>query len=115
MRSEDFAKYFRQLAGPARAGAISGSIRFICFKRSQALAGDDRRSVRVGVCAFLFVKTLRRHVCLPSHIPFPKSSQAKLPTVLSPEEVARLIDSARESLMHHTILMTLYATGRASG
>ena len=30
--------------------------------------------------------------------------------MLSPEEVARLIDSAR-NLMHRTMLMTLYATG----
>ena len=41
--------------------------------------------------------------------PFP-SVPRKLPTVLSPEEVARLIDSAR-NLMHRTMLMTLYATG----
>jgi integrase len=46
---------------------------------------------------------------LLDEIPFPKRPR-KLPTVLSPEEVARLIDSAR-NLMHRTMLMTLYATG----
>ncbi len=48
-------------------------------------------------------------VYLPDEIPFPKCPR-KLPTVLSPEEVARLIDSAR-NLMHRTMLMTLYVTG----
>ena len=56
---------------------------------------------------FLFVKTLRRHF-LAEYIPFPKSGK-RLPTVLSPEEVTRLIDSAR-NLYHRTLLMTLYST-----
>ena len=47
----------------------------------------------VSALRFLFVKTLRRHY-LAECIPFPKCPQ-RLPTVLSPEEVARLIDSAR--------------------
>ena len=62
----------------------------------------------VSALRFLFVKTLRRHF-LAEHIPFPKSPR-RLPTVLSPEEVARLIDSA-SNLYHRTLLMTLYSTG----
>ena len=54
------------------------------------------------------MKTLRRPYLL-DEIPFSKRPR-KLPTVLRPEEVARLIDSAR-NLMHRTMLMTLYATG----
>jgi len=61
----------------------------------------------VSALRFLFIKTLRRHF-LTEHIPFPKSPR-RLPTVLSPEEVTRLIDSAR-NLYHRTLLMTLYAT-----
>jgi len=61
----------------------------------------------VSALRFLFIKTLRRHF-LSEHIPFPKSP-TRLPTVLSPEEVTRLIDSAR-NLYHRTLLMTLYAT-----
>ena len=61
----------------------------------------------VSALRFLFIKTLRRHF-LSEHIPFPKSPR-RLPTVLSPEEVTRLIDSAR-NLYHRTLLMTLYAT-----
>jgi len=57
---------------------------------------------------FFFVKTLRRHF-LTEYIPFPKQPR-RLPTVLSPEEVARLIDAA-SNLYHRTLLMTLYSTG----
>ena len=57
---------------------------------------------------FLFVKTLRRPY-LPDALPFPKHSR-RLPTVLSQEEVARLID-ATGNLMHRAMVMTLYATG----
>jgi integrase/recombinase XerD len=56
---------------------------------------------------FLFIKTLRRHF-LSEFIPLPKCPK-RLPTVLSPEEVTRLIDSAR-NLYHRTLLMTLYST-----
>src|SRR5215469_4603025 len=62
----------------------------------------------VSALRFLFVKTLRRHF-LTEHIPFPKSPR-RLPVVLSPEEVTRLIDAAR-NLYHRTLLMTLYSTG----
>jgi integrase/recombinase XerD len=61
----------------------------------------------VSALRFLFIKTLRRHF-LAEHIPFPKSRK-RLPIVLSPEEVTRLIDSAR-NLFHRTLLMTLYST-----
>jgi site-specific recombinase XerD len=61
----------------------------------------------VSALRFFFVKTLRRHF-LAEHIPFPKLHK-RLPSVLSPEEVARLIDSAR-NLYHRTLLMTLYST-----
>jgi integrase len=44
-----------------------------------------------------------------AQFPFPKR-QRRMPTVLSQEEVARLIASA-QNLMHRTMLMTLYATG----
>jgi site-specific recombinase XerD len=57
---------------------------------------------------FFFVKTLHRRF-LAEYIPFPKQHR-RLPTVLSPEEVARLIASA-SNLYHRTLLMTLYSTG----
>src|SRR3954453_16882102 len=68
------------------------------------------RTVRQHVAAlrFVFVKTLKRPYML-DHIPFPKEER-RLPTILSQEDVARLIE-ASGSLMHRTMLMTLYATG----
>jgi len=63
---------------------------------------------RGAALRFFFVKTLRRPY-LPDHIPFPKR-QRRLPTVLSQDEVARLIGAA-SNLLHRTILMTLYSTG----
>src|SRR5215470_4326894 len=61
----------------------------------------------VSAPRFLYVKTLRRHF-LTEHIPFPKSPR-RLPIVLSPEEVTRLINSGA-NLFHRTLLMTLYST-----
>ena len=56
----------------------------------------------------LFVKNLRRPY-LPDALPFPRQHK-RLPTVLSQEEVARLID-ATSNLMHRAMVMTLYGTG----
>ena len=63
---------------------------------------------RIAALRFFFVKTLRRPY-QREDLPSPKRPK-RLPTVLSQEEVARLIDSAG-NLFHYTILMTLYATG----
>ena len=74
--------------------------------RGQKLAAN---TVRNAPPRFVFfVKTLKRHYML-EHIPFPKTPP-RLPTVLSQEEVARLIDAA-SNLLHRAMLMTLYATG----
>jgi integrase/recombinase XerD len=61
----------------------------------------------VSALRFLFVKTLRRHF-LTEYIPFPKCPK-RLPTVLSPEEVTRLIH-ASPNLYHRTLVTTLYST-----
>jgi integrase/recombinase XerD len=63
---------------------------------------------QMSALRFLFIKTLKRHSML-EHLPFPKAPR-RLPVVLSPAEVARLIDSA-SNLYHRTLLMTLYSTG----
>src|SRR5204862_3670353 len=62
----------------------------------------------VAALRFFFVKTLKRHYLLED-IPQPKRHR-KLPEILSPDEVARLIDSA-SNLFHRAMLMTLYSTG----
>ena len=55
-----------------------------------------------------FVRTLKRRE-FREELPYPKSDR-RLPTVLSLEEVARLIDAAG-NLMQRALLMTLYGTG----
>ena len=63
---------------------------------------------RVAALRFFFVKTLKRHQ-FREFLPYPHDRR-RLPTVLSREEVARLIDAAG-TLFRRTLLMTLYATG----
>lgn len=65
-------------------------------------------SVRLAALRFLFVQVLKRPWTV-QETPYPKQPDA-LPTVLSQDEVARLIDAAVTPL-HRIVLMTLYATG----
>jgi len=57
---------------------------------------------------FFYIKTLKRAWSI-AETPYPKWV-FRLPTVLSQEEVAQLIDAALTPY-HRTLLMTLYATG----
>src|ERR1039457_2033208 len=102
---EDFSKYFHR--SPERLGPSHIREYQVHLFRDRKLSPVTIQS-RCAALRFLFVKALRRPHLLDK-IPFPKRPK-KLPTVLSPEEVARLIDSAR-NLMHRTMLITLYATG----
>ena len=63
---------------------------------------------RVAALRFFFIRTLKRHE-FREDLPFPKD-QRRLPTVLSLEEVARLINAAG-NLLQRALLMTLYGTG----
>src|SRR2546425_12722024 len=64
--------------------------------------------LRVSALRFFFVKTLKRRYLLED-IPYPKVPR-RLPTILTVEEVTRLIDAAR-TLTDRTMLMVLYSTG----
>src|SRR5580692_8670605 len=100
----DFAKYFHR--SPDKLGPEQ-------IRHYQAYLFQTRKLTATSVAShasalrFFFIKTLRRHF-LSEFIPFPKCPK-RLPTVLSPEEVSRLINSAR-NLYHRTLLMTLYST-----
>lgn len=102
---EDFARYFGR--SPHRLGPEHIRQYQVHLFRERKLSAGTVEG-RTAALRFLFVKTLKRPY-LHDQIPFPKR-QRPLPTVLSQEEVARLIDSAR-SLMHRAMLMTLYGTG----
>jgi integrase/recombinase XerD len=63
---------------------------------------------RLAALRFFYTKTLKKAWSI-EETPYPKKA-VHLPTILSQEEVARLIDAARPPL-HRTLLMALYATG----
>jgi integrase/recombinase XerD len=65
-------------------------------------------AVRTAALRFLFVTVLKRRWTV-AETPYPKHPQT-LPTVLTQDEVARLIDAAVTPL-HRIILMLLYSTG----
>ena len=67
---------------------------------------------RTSALRFLYVQTLKRPYML-EHIPVPKVP-LKLPTVLTQDEVQRMI-AAASHLMHRTIVMMLYSTGMRRG
>jgi len=101
----EFAKYFHRSPdelGPEQIRQFQAHL----FRERKLSANTV--SQRTAALRFLFVKTLKRNFLL-DHIPFPKVP-VRLPTVLSPEEVTRLIDAA-PNLLHRTMLMTLYSTG----
>ena len=102
---EDFARYFGR--SPYRLGPEDIRQYQVHLFRERKLSAGTVEG-RTAALRFFFVKTLKRPY-IHDQIPFPKR-QRPLPTVLSQDEVARLIDSA-QSLMHRAMLMTLYGTG----
>lgn len=63
---------------------------------------------RLAALRFFYIKTLKKAWSI-AETPYPKRA-LHLPSILSQEEVAQLIDAARTPC-HRTMLMTLYATG----
>src|ERR1035437_6072139 len=102
---EEFARYFRR--SPEQLGPDHVRDYQVHLFRDRKLSPRTIEG-QAAALRFLFVKTLRRPY-LPDAIPFPKCHK-RLPTVLSHEEVTRLIDSTG-NLMHRAMVMTLYATG----
>ena len=101
----DFAKYFGK--SPDKLGPNE-------LRTYQAYLLQDRKLTpgtvvnRVAALRFFFVKTLKRHQ-FRDFLPYPQDRR-RLPTVLSQEEVSRLINAAG-TLFRRTLLMTLYGTG----
>jgi site-specific recombinase XerD len=103
----DFAKHYHtapDLLGPDQIREYSAYL----FQDCKLDAGTVEQ--HVAGLRFFYIKTLKRHVMVDS-LPFPKRRR-KLPEILSPEEMAKLIDSA-SNLFHRAILMTLYSTALA--
>ena len=101
----EFAKYFGK--PPDRLGLNE-------LRTYQAYLLRERKLTpgtvvnQVAALRFFFVKTLKRHQ-FRDFLPYPQDRR-RLPTVLSREEVSRLINAAG-NLFRRTLLMTLYGTG----
>jgi site-specific recombinase XerD len=63
---------------------------------------------RLGALRFFYIKVLKKNWSV-ADTPYPRKV-IRLPAILSPEEVARLIDAA-EDPFYRILLMTLYGTG----
>jgi integrase/recombinase XerD len=102
---EQFARFFNR--SPDRLSHTHLRTYQAYLLRERKLAP---RTVKLHVCAirFFFVKTLKRRY-LVEDTPYPKAPR-RLPQILSPEDVTRLIEAAH-SLSHRTMLMLLYSTG----
>ena len=101
---EEFARHFH--CSPDRLGP-----RHIREYQAELLRkGKSPGTVtqRLAALRFFYVKTLKK-TWSTSETPYPKKA-FQLPTILSQEEVVRLIDAA-STPFHRTLLMTLYATG----
>jgi integrase len=78
------------------------------FLLKERKLGVNTVIARVAALRFFFGRTLKRHE-FRQDLPYPKK-QRRLPSILSLEEVGRLIDAAG-NLQQRAILMVLYGTG----
>jgi integrase/recombinase XerD len=102
---EDFSRRFKR--SPDRLG--SEHIREYqaeLFKKRKL--SPSTVTQRLAALRFFYIKTLKKAWSI-AETPYPKKV-FHLPTILSQEEVAQLIDAALTPY-HRTLLMTLYATG----
>jgi integrase/recombinase XerD len=103
---KQFAEYFDK--SPDQLGA-EHLRRFQLYLLQEKKLAPGTVEARMSALRFFFKKTLKRRDIRFDDLPFPKTPR-RLPTVLSPEEVTRLIE-ASTNLMHRTMLMVLYGTG----
>jgi site-specific recombinase XerD len=103
---KQFADYFGK--PPDRLGATHVQ-RFQWYLLQERKLAPVTVEIRMSALRFFFKKMLKRRDIHFDDLPFPKTPR-KLPTVLSANEVRRMIDRTT-NLMHRTILMVLYATG----
>jgi integrase/recombinase XerD len=102
---EDFARRFHcspDRLGPRHIREYQAEL----FEKHKLSAASV--AVRLAALRFFYCKTLKRAWSI-ADTPYPKGAH-RLPTILSQEEVAQLIQAANTSFQR-TLLLTLYATG----
>jgi site-specific recombinase XerD len=103
---ERFARYFHKppdQLGPEQIREYQAHLLHVRKLKAETVV------TQVAALRFFFIRTLKRRFP-PDSIPYPKYPAHHLPKVLSPEEVAQLIDAAR-NLQARAMLMLLYSTG----
>ena len=103
---KQFAEYFGK--SPQELGAEEIR-RYQLYLLNEKKYSAGTVKVRMSALRFLYKKVLKRRDLSFDDLVYPKKPK-KLPVVLSPEEVARLIEAAANP-MHRAILMVLYGTG----
>jgi len=102
---EDFSRRFQRppdCLGPKHIREYQSEL----FKKRKLAASTV--TVYLAALRFFYGKTLKKSWSTVE-TPYPKRAE-HVPSILSQQEVARLIDAA-DSSFHRTLLMTLYATG----
>jgi integrase/recombinase XerD len=103
---QQFAEYFGRSPEQMGAEELRRYQIHLLHERKLALGTVENC---ISALRFLYRKTLKRRDLAFDDLPFPKQPRT-LPTVLSQEEVTRLIEAA-PNRMHRMLLMLLYATG----
>ena len=103
---QQFAEYFHRSPEQMGGEELRRYQLYLLHERKFALGTVENN---ISALRFLYKKTLKRRDLAFDDLPFPKQPRT-LPTVLSPDEVTRLIEAA-PNRMHRMLLMLLYATG----
>ena len=102
---EDFSRRFQRppdRLGPRHIREYQSEL----FKKRKLASSTV--TVYLAALRFFYTKTLKKSWSV-AETPYPKRAE-HIPSILSQQEVARLIDAADNSF-HRTLLMALYATG----
>ena len=102
---EDFSRRFQRppdRLGPQHIREYQSEL----FRKRKLAASTV--TVYLAALRFFYTKTLKKSWSA-AETPYPKRAE-HIPSILSQQEVTRLIDAADNSF-HRTLLMTLYATG----
>src|ERR1035437_5436703 len=102
---EDFARYFKRPPDQLGPEHIREYQAYLFRERKLAARTVTQR---LAGLRFFFIQTIKKAWSV-ADTPYPKKAR-QLPSILSPEEVALLIDSAR-TRFHRIVLRTLYGTG----
>src|SRR5260370_563901 len=102
---EDFAGYFKRPPDQLGPEHIREYQAYLFRERKLAARTVTQR---LAALRFFFIQPIKKGWRV-ADTPYPKKTQ-HLPSILSPEEVARLIDSS-QTRFQRIVLMTLYGTG----